>query len=107
MKLSVGDRLIILSILPLEEDFKTLKIVRKLKEDLSFSEEEHKEYQFVQEEDMVRWDDKAEQFKDIPIGEKATDIIEEAFKRLNNQKRLREEHLPLYEKFVEKAKGEG
>ena len=35
MELSVYDRLILLNILPKEGDFTTLKIVRKLREDLT------------------------------------------------------------------------
>jgi len=58
MKLGVGDRLILLSILPREGDITTLKIVRELRENLSFDEAEHKELQLTSEGDTVRWNDK-------------------------------------------------
>lgn len=101
MELSVSERLVLLSILPTEGDYVTLKILRELRENLSFSEEEIKRLNFVQEENVVRWDNKDETTKDVSIGEKATDIIVAALKKLNETKVLRDEHLPLYEKFVE------
>lgn len=104
MELSVGERLVLLSVLPVEGDFVTLKIVRDLRGDLSFSEEELKELGIVQSEGMVQWADGKNTTKDVPIGEKATDIIGDALKKLNEAKILREEHIPLYEKFIEKNK---
>lgn len=102
MKLSVGERLILLSILPEEGNFTTLKIIRDLRMGLSFSEAEHKKYKFVQEGMSVRWDDKATQDKEIEIGEKANDIIVLALSKLNESKKLKMEHITLYEKFIEK-----
>ena len=102
MELDVRERLILLSILPQEGNFITLKVVRKLRESLSFSEEEIKQYKFVQSEGRVTWDDKAEQSKEIEIGEKAMDIIKEALKKLNEDKKLKDEHFTIYQKFVEK-----
>ena len=100
MNLQVGERLVLLSLLPKEGDFTTLKIIRELREGLSFSEEEHKTYNFKQEGDLVFWDTEKDTPKDVPIGEKATDIIVDALKKLNEAKKLRDEHFNLYEKFV-------
>ena len=100
MNLQVGERLVLLSTLPQEGNFTTLKIVRELRESLSFSEEEHKTYGFNQEGDMVFWDKAKDTPKDVHIGEKATDIIVDALKKLNDNKKLRNEHFTLYEKFV-------
>jgi hypothetical protein len=100
MLLSVRERLLIQSIIPNEGDFITLKIIRKLKDDLSFSEEEIKQYQFINNNDLITWDNSGEQNKEIPIGEKANDIIVSALVKLNEQKKLKMEHMDLYEKFV-------
>ncbi len=102
MILSVKERLILLSTLPAQGDITALKIIRKLQEDLSFSEEEHKELKFVQESEGVRWDDKKEIPKDVQIGEKAMDIIVDSLKKLNAQKKLSMDQLGIYERFVEK-----
>ena len=101
MELGVFDRLILLNILPKEGDFTTLKIVRKLREDLSFTEEEHKALEFkAEDEGRVVWRTEADEPKEIPIGEKATDIIVEVLKKLNDDKKLQDQHYSLYEKFV-------
>lgn len=102
MKLSVADRLVLLSVLPQQGDITTLRIVSQMKDDLSFSEEEHKECKFRTEEDRVFWEDDVKGEKEVTFGEKATDIIVDAFEQLNKRKQLKVEHIPLYEKFVEK-----
>ena len=101
VKLDVRERLVLLSVLPQEGNFITLKVVRTLREGLSFSEEELKQYKFVQGEGTVTWDNSVEQSKEIEIGEKAMDIIKEALKKLNEDKKLRDEHFTIYQKFVE------
>jgi hypothetical protein len=100
MKLGTFERLVLLNILPSEGDFTTLKIVRKLRESLSFSEAEHKALQFKQEGEQIKWLTTGETEKEVIIGEKATDIIVETLKRLDKEKKLKNEHYGLYEKFV-------
>lgn len=100
MQLGVFERMILLNILPKEGDFTTLKIIRNLREDLSFSEEEHKVLQFENNGKSVKWKKAGDVERDIPIGEKATDIIVGVLKKLNADKKLTDEHFSLYEKFV-------
>lgn len=102
MELSTFDRLILLNILPKEGDFTTLKIVRKLREDLSFSEEEHAALEFKQEEGRVHWKQAGDVSKDVQIGEKASDVIAEVLKKLDKEKKLQDQHYRLFELFVEK-----
>jgi len=100
-ELTVIERLVLLNILPKEGDFTTIKLVRKLRENLSFDEDEHKKLNFVQDGDQVRWNQEALSSRQIQIGEKMTDIIHNALKKLNDEKKLTNEHFSLYEKFVE------
>ena len=100
MKLGVFDRLILLNILPKEGDFTTLKIVRTMREDLSFTEEEHKALEFKQEEANIQWKREADIQRDINFGEKATDIIVEVLKKLNSDKKLTDQHFNLYDRFI-------
>ena len=86
MELKVFDRMILLNILPKEGDYTTLKIIRKLQEELSFSEEEHKGLQFRQENGRTFWKQEADLPKEVTIGEKATDIIVETLKKLKDRK---------------------
>ncbi len=101
MNLNTHDRLILLGTLPKEGDFATLKIVRQLREDLSFSEEEIKRLHLQRTPEGYTWEPGADVPRDIAIGEKATDIIVEALQHLNAEKRLTESHYALYERFVE------
>ena len=101
MELTVMERLVLLSILPKEGNFLTLKLVRQLREALSFDELENKRFNFVQDGDQVRWNESEKQEKEIEIGEKMTDLIVETLKGLDERKVLKEEQFTLYEKFVE------
>lgn len=103
MILTTYDRLILLNILPKEGDFTTWKIIHKLREDLSFSEDEHKSLEFKNEGGNVQWKQDGDVPKEIPIGEKASDLIAEVLKKLDKEKRLQEQHYTLYERFVEKS----
>ena len=100
-ELTVLERLVLLNVLPKEGDFTTLKLVRKLREDLSFDEDEHKKLVFVQDGDQVRGNESVNVTKRVMIGEKQADIIQETLKKLNDEKKLTDNHYSLYEKFVD------
>ena len=100
MELSVIDRLLLLSVLqPSEADLITLRIVRKLREELSFSEEELAVLNFRQEVNQTLWESGGDIPKEVEIGPKATRIVVDALKGLDQAKRLRMEHLGLCDKF--------
>ena len=101
MKLNVLERMMLLNVLPREGSFVTLKVVADLRDELSFSEAGHKKYKFVEDEGRVTWNPAAEQFKEVHIGEKATDVVVEALKKLDKEKKLTMEHMSLFQKFVE------
>ncbi|MFA6972954.1 MAG: hypothetical protein WC208_16345 [Gallionella sp.] len=106
MELNVVERLNLLSILPKEGNFITLKIVHRLREALSFTELEVKALNIRPgtEAGTVQWDTVADIPKEVSIGEKATDIIVEALKELDKQKKLTDQYFGLYEKFIEGGK---
>jgi hypothetical protein len=105
--LNVAERIHLIAILPLESDVTTLRIVRELRESLSLSEEEHKEFQVetIEHDGQItyKWGNlkAAMTPREIEFRPKALAIVAEAFKRLNQTKRMRAELLPLYETFVE------
>ena len=100
MNLSVLDRLMILTALPGEGDYASLKILMNLRMSLSFTEDEVKEFGLDTLEDGTgtKWEKNGE--VEIPIGEKATDIIVDAFKMLDKQKKLMPDMMGVYEKFI-------
>ena len=101
-ELTVPERLTLLNILPKEGDFTTIKLMRKLRESLSFDEDELKIIQFVQDGDQVTWNvaGAASIMKQCQIGEKMADTIRDTLKKLNDEKKLTEQHFSIYEKFV-------
>lgn len=100
MKLNVLERITALGILPEAGNFATLKIVQNLRMALSLTEVEFKEFEVVQKGDQMTWNEKGREEKEIKIGEKATDILIEALKKLDEEKKLTNQHFSLYEKFV-------
>ena len=100
MELNVFERLMLLSILPQEGNFVTLKVLRELKSNLALGEKELKEFEVIQEGEQVKWNIKGNEELEIEIGEKATDIVIEALKQLDKDKKLTEQYFSLYEKFV-------
>lgn len=139
MELTTVERLKLLETLPAEGNIMSLKILRKLRETLSFTEEELKsigalnEYACPFYEEVnnapVSCDNKGffpiapkcadhnilmvptgnahfdlspemqAKIKDIHMGPQALTIASEALKRLNENERLTEAHISLYEKF--------
>lgn len=98
MNLSVLERVICLSLLPVEGSFATLRILMDLRLSLSFSEDEMKEWSINQDGIKTIWQVNGE--AEIPIGEKATDIIVDALKKRDHEGKLPIEAISLYEKFI-------
>ena len=101
MELSVLERLVLLNLLPQEGNFTTLKLLRKLREELSFNEEEHKTLSLKQDGDQVRWNEEAKIVKDVKVEGKMLALVVEILTKLDKEDKLRGEHFTLYEKFVE------
>lgn len=103
MKLSVPDRLVLLNVLPKENDVITMRILRDLNQRLSFTEEELAKLQFVATPEKTEWQNTVGEVE-ILIGPKAHSLIIEAFEALDKAKQVRVEFLPVYEKFMEEDK---
>ncbi|MFA5322904.1 MAG: hypothetical protein WC373_09550 [Smithella sp.] len=101
MKLNVMERLMLLSILPKEGSFTNLKLLRTVKEDLSFSEEENKALQFNQNGEILTWDSKADANKEIVFGEVIESIIRKALVALDKAEKITENHYSIYEMFMD------
>ncbi len=102
MDLTISERLTLLMIIPQEGSYSKLKLLRTLKEELSFSEEEHKQYSIQDMGTRVTWNlQNSEGYvKDIPIGEVMFDVIYKVLQSLDQQEKLLETQVSLYEKFV-------
>jgi len=99
-KLTLGDRFAVLGILPAEGNFATLKVVRKLREQMSLTEVEIKEQNVRQEDDQIKWDD-GEKTTEMEFGEFGTEMIKNALEKLDKENKLEDKHFAIYEQFVE------
>mgnify|MGYP001566747352 CR=1 FL=1 len=104
MELGIWERLRLLENLPEKGDFVTLKIVRKLREDLSFSEEEIAEYRFRKDGNRIVWKPEIDPQKEYHFGPRATTAIVDALKGLDKAQALDSQTLALFEKFVDTTK---
>jgi len=130
VKLNVFERLVLQSILPKEGDYVSLKLVRKLREALAFNEKEIAEIDFknhwrcpkcqkvalsaeaIKCQDcgiymipagQVTWDEEKAKavVKEVHMGDKMRGLCESTLKKLSDEQRLTEQHMSLYEKFVQ------
>ena len=99
MELNLMERITLLGMLPQEHNLITMRIVKELQTNLGFTEEEIKEYEISVNGDMVKWNLKGNESKEIKIGEKATDVIMEQFHKLDKENKLKTVHIELYDKF--------
>ncbi len=100
MLLSLQERLVLLNGLPAQGDFATLRIVHDLRMDLAPDEAESVACELKQTGDRLNWNPEKAVDKDITLGGVATALIVTTLQRLNAEKKLTENHLSVYEKFM-------
>lgn len=101
IKLNLSERINLLTILPKEGDFLTLKVLRDLVDLVGIKEEEFKKYNIKQIGDQISWDPKEDTGEEFELGEQQLVIITTSLKELDRTKKLKGEHFLLYEKFVQ------
>lgn len=112
MQLGVFDRLILLNVLPTEGDILSIRTVHQLRQALAFTDAELQVLDLhfgrnrpddhpPEDAEKIFWNHAADVAADVEIGPRAHTLIAEALKRLSDQRKLGEQHLSLYERFVE------
>jgi hypothetical protein len=99
MKLDVSERIRLLGILPEKGNLLTLKIVSTLRDDLSFSEKELKDWKIVTTNDRITWGHSAKE-KEVKIGDQAKEIVVKTLRDLDEQEQLTIPDIRLWDKFV-------
>jgi hypothetical protein len=103
MKLDVAERIRLLGILPEKGNLLTIKIVSELRDNLSFSEKELKDWNIKTKENAIRWSDKAEK-KEVRFGEQATEIVVKALKDMDEKEELIQADIALWDYFLGEKK---
>jgi predicted RNA binding protein with dsRBD fold (UPF0201 family) len=103
VKLNIMERIQLLGILPAEGNAVTLRIVRDLRGDLSFSEQDIKDAKINEDRanSRITWDNTKELIKDVKIGDTARGIIKDVLKKLDDEKKLTLAIMPIYDKFTQ------
>jgi len=107
-KLNVAERLNLMTVLPAEGNFVTLKVIRDLLEVLGIKSEEHKKYDLREEptgSGKWVWNNAGIEEKDFDVSETAAGIIATELKKLDADGKLKQNHFSLYEKFVQDKGG--
>ena len=101
MQLGVAERILLANILtPAEGDVLFLRGVRKLREALSFSEEEHALFKISRNGAAITWDEAAASEKDIEIGPVATEHVKRCLQAASSAGRLPEGLLRVYDALI-------
>ncbi len=107
MKLSIPERVALLSALPVQGSVITLRVLNELRTGLAFTEQEIEKYGIKntaspQGGAIITWKpEMAEETKDVEIGKVARGVIIDRLRELDAKQILHVTMLPLYEKFVE------
>ena len=108
VKLNLFERLVVMGLLPKEENFLTLVIIRNLQMELAATEAEAKLAGLVpvdtggtRAEDWL-----AVPEKEIIFGDIAKGLVVDALKKLDETKKLTNDYFTIYEKFVLEKKVE-
>jgi len=115
VKLNIMERFLVLNILPKENNIITLRTIKTLQDTILPSEEELDDIEMkviTQDKNgnplpqpQNQWNRaKGEIEKEFEIGERAQDIVCDALRKLDKDKKLNLEHMSIWDKFMEDKK---
>ena len=100
MELKVIERMVLLNVLPVTGTLINLRLVRELREGLSFSDEENQSLAFKNENGKIFWDDTDEVAKDVEISATMMDLVIGAFGVLDVEAKLHLDQIGVFERFL-------
>ena len=104
MELTILNRIILTRLLPNEGDIFTVRLIKKLREKLSFTDEELKEFKIQKvpssKGSKIVWDPKVNiKTVDIKLIGEERQLLLEQFNKLDKEKKVTETHLDIYDKL--------
>jgi hypothetical protein len=100
VNLSVAERLVLLPVLPEQGNLLTIRIVREMREDLSFTEEEMKSLAIRENKGQVVWNVDGEARTDFVFKAQAKKIVLDALKDKDEKGEVTATMISLFDKFV-------
>ncbi len=105
MEFSIHERILLLgSLATAQGNLATLRIVRDLQNELSFTEEENAKLELKEKDGQLTWKDNSLPPKEIKIGPAGLEAALGLFRTLDSNETLTFEVLPLYERLLEEKK---
>ena len=102
MLLKIAERIMLYSLLPKMGDVVSLRTIRDLQQELSFSDDERTAINLeIKPNGLVSWKLEAEFEKDVLFSDFAISIICEALNQADKKKSLGIELLDLYDRFMQ------
>ena len=105
MKLNVSERMGLLSLLPTEGSYTTLRVLNDLRAELSFSEKELKDSNIRERDGQTSWSLNGTAPKEVAVGEVGRGLIVTALKGADEAQSLTSLTFPLYERFIVNPEG--
>ena len=103
MRFTIRERIILLDVLPATGNSATLRLQRKLREALSFSEEENLQCKIVQTGNQIVWDEAEaaeSEPKEIAVGPTMYGVIKAKFEELDKTEKLPEMYLDVFDRWM-------
>jgi hypothetical protein len=99
MKLNILQRILIFSILPKEGTLLTMKTLKSLRNKITFSEDDVKEYNIRITDNQYQWDPGKGEDVEFDLTEGEVKFISDGLKELDSQGKITEQYLSLCELF--------
>lgn len=100
--LTIGERFNIMVLLPQEGDLMTMQDVADMRKELLPTAQERQDFGVVADAHGVTWNEDAADIEvEIDLTTPQVALVANALRKLADDKKLKLEHLPLYDKFVE------
>jgi hypothetical protein len=103
-ELKAKERITLLNVLPVQGDILTLRLITEMRKDLSFSEREHIDLEIKSSGNAITWNSMKDTPKKILYGPIKLKLIQDELKKLNDEKKLTLDHVPLYDLFMDCTK---
>jgi len=101
--LSIKNRIMTFGLLPETGNIQTVKMVRELREELAFTEEENEKYNLniSPQDGSYKWNKEADEEKNVDFPGVMVEVIKGVLKDMDEKKSLTDNHIDLYDIFVD------
>ena len=98
---AVLERILLLNgVLPQQGDMTSIRLLRRFREALSFSDEEHAALSLKYDGARTTWEDPGGHMKVVEVGPKMRELVVAGLKAVSDAGQLTDQHLALVDRFM-------